>query len=100
MANMNSLLFMKVNFDSLFMMLKFTGIMILLLLLVFFLAKWTPLLAKLFDKILKKEPNPERVEVNSAEKHGEVRGIYDAQISEDIQNNDDNINGDVENGKQ
>lgn len=62
---------MNINFDTLWMMLKFAGLMLGLLMLVFVIAAVTPKLAKLIDKYRK--PSPERVEDG-------VRGIYDPQI--------------------
>lgn len=62
---------MNINFDTLWMMLKFAGMMLGILMLVFVIAAVTPKLAKLFDK--RSKPSPARVEDG-------VKGIYDPQI--------------------
>lgn len=75
---------MDINYDSLWMMVKFAAIMLGLLLLVFVLAVLTPRIAKIADKLFaknKKTP-PERVDSFTAENSAEIKGIYDAQTTE------------------
>ncbi|MEG0615886.1 MAG: hypothetical protein RR540_09035 [Oscillospiraceae bacterium] len=85
--------FLKINYDTLFMMAKFAGVMLLILAIVFGLALATPWLAKKVDKIRGKSPVPEEPLVEKpdevggicneekVEKPDEVSGIYDAQSS-------------------
>ena len=75
----------EINWDSLFMTLKYAGVMILILALVFVIARVTPWLAKKVQKILPKKESPERVE-------NDVKGIYDPQI--DNKTDDEKIEND------
>ncbi len=80
---------MNVNYDSLFMMLKFAGAMLGILLVVFILAVLTPVLAKRVDKLFKKD-------VSGGQKDfPDVKGIYDAQLpgENDENNGEENKDG-------
>lgn len=89
------------NEDTFWLMLKFAGAMIGILLLIWLIALATPKMAKLVDKLLGKAnidqgarsvPSPERVEDNdNGEKPQEYRvyDIYDGTPPEDTPENND-----------
>lgn len=91
-------MFLVVNKESLVLMLKYTGVLMTILMLVFVITLLTPWMAKKIDKIRYK---PERVkddtennEIKNVEteydaESFEVIGLYDAQIenkAEDAEN--------------
>ncbi len=82
---------MNVNYESLFMMLKFAGAMLGILLVVFILALLTPVLAKKVDKLFKKDD----LNAKKGNDFPDVKGIYDAQLSgeNDENNGDENKDG-------
>lgn len=91
---------MNINYESLFMMLKFAAAMLGLLLVIYLLARLTPWAAKKIDKLFSKKPNPERVETKISDEFPDVKGLYDAQLPEIDESKHDNINGDdIENGR-
>lgn len=85
---------MKVNTESLMITLRYAGLMLLVLGLVFVIAIITPRLEKIVKKLFPKKP--ERVQEEKRPEK-DVIGIYDAQIKcdEDYKEHNDK-NGDVE----
>ncbi len=74
------------------MMLKYAGMMLLILMLVFVIALITPKLAAAIDKGRKKKPEKPVKQPDDG-----VRGIYDAQTTEkEDDTNSKNENGDAE----
>ena len=82
---------MKINTESLEILLKYAGLALLILLLVFVIAVLTPKLSKIVEKFLPQKPNPERV---GEETKNEVQGIYDSQTEDNTEKNTDNGDAD------
>lgn len=82
---------MNINTESLGILLKYAGLMLLILLLIFVIAVLTPKLSKIVEKFLPQKSNPERVE---EETKTDVSGIYDPQTDENNEKNTDNGDAD------
>ncbi|HNX64098.1 MAG TPA: hypothetical protein PKI60_02795 [Oscillospiraceae bacterium] len=82
---------MNINTESLGILMKYAGLMLLILLLVFVIAVLTPKLSKIVEKFLPKKPVPERV---GEETKPDVQGIYDPQTDENNEKNTDNGDAD------
>ena len=82
---------MKINTESLEILLKYAGLALLILLLVFVIAVLTPKLSKIVEKFLPQKPNPERVEEDTK---NEVQGLYDPQTEDNTEKNTDNGDAD------
>lgn len=80
---------MSINYDTLFLMLKFAGAMIALLMLIFLIAVLTPKLAKLSQKIFR----PRDDNISPARVEDDVKGIYDAQRDSDSGNDENQPKG-------
>lgn len=92
---------LKINFESLEMMLKFGGICILILMLVFFLAVITPKLAKITDNIRAKgKKKTDVTEKAENDDYNHVRGIYDPQYPKEESGTEITDDGDVKDGER
>ena len=78
--------------ESVLMMLRFGGYVLLIILVVFVIAVLTPKLAAFIDKIAAKGKSPARVEDNN---FPDVKGIYDGDSPSDKEEEKTNENGDV-----
>ena len=78
---------MSINYDTLFLMLKFAGAMIALLMLIFLIAVLTPKLAKLSQKIIRPRDEKPSDGAGPARVEDNVKSIYDAQKDDDTNEN-------------